>query len=139
MPDHYDGLETRDRAAREREQFGALPAQLAHAMAAPGWKKQLAGVSPNDVTSREALAKLPVLRKSDLVALQKEHPPFGGFNVTPPGRARRLQMSPGPLFEPEGQGADFAHCARALHAAGFRAGVDTGPWWVQSCRVNQNR
>ena len=122
MPDHYDGLETRDPAARERELFGALPAQIAHAMAAPGWKKQLAGVSPNTVTSRAALAKLPVLRKSDLAALQKEHPPFGGFNVTPPGRARRLQMSPGPLFEPEGQGADFAHCARALHAAGFRAG-----------------
>ena len=90
MPDHYDGLETRDPAAREREQFDALPAQLAHAMTASGWKKQLAGVTPNAVTSREALAKLPVLRKSDLVVLQTKHPPFGGFNVTPPGRARRL-------------------------------------------------
>ena len=57
MPDHYDGLETRDPAAREREQFGALPAQVAHAMAAPGWKEQLAGVSPKAVTSREALSK----------------------------------------------------------------------------------
>ena len=122
MSDHYDGLETRDPAAREREQFGALPAQIAHAMAAPGWKKHLAGVVPNNVTSRAALARLPVLRKGDLVALQKEHPPFGGFNVTPPGKARRLQMSPGPLFEPEGHGTDFASCARALHAAGFRAG-----------------
>lgn len=122
MPDHYDGLETRDPAAREREQFGTLPAQVARAMHAPGWAKQLAGVAANDVTNRAALAKLPVLRKGELVALQKEHPPFGGFNVTPPGKARRLQMSPGPLFEPEGQGADFANCARALHAAGFRAG-----------------
>jgi len=122
MPDHYDGLETRDPAARERDLLGALPAQIAHAMGAPGWKKQLAGVTPNGVTSREALAKLPVLRKGDLATLQKEHPPFGGFNVTAPGKARRLQMSPGPLFEPQGQGADFAHCARALHAAGFRAG-----------------
>jgi phenylacetate-CoA ligase len=74
------------------------------------------------VASREALARLPVLRKGDLAALQKAQPPFGGFNVTPAGKARRLQMSPGPLFEPEGQGADFAHCARALFAAGFRAG-----------------
>ena len=122
MPDHYDGLETRDPAAREREQFGALPALIAHAMQAPGWKKQLAGVVPNAVTSRAALAKLPVLRKSDLAALQKAQPPFGGFNVTAPGKARRLHMSPGPIFEPQGHGADFGHCGRALYAAGFRAG-----------------
>ena len=122
MPDHYDGLETRDPAARKREQFGALPAQIAHAMQAPGWKKQLAGVVANAVTSREALAKLPILRKSDLVALQKEQPPFGGFNVTAPGKARRLHMSPGPIFEPQGQGADFGNCSRALYAAGFRPG-----------------
>src|SRR5690349_20817206 len=109
MPDHYDGLETRDPAAREREQFGALPAQVAHAMAAPGWKTLIAGVSPNTVTSRDALARLPVLRKGDLAALQKDHPPFGGFNVTPPGKARRLHMSPGPIFEPQGSGADFGN------------------------------
>jgi phenylacetate-CoA ligase len=122
MSDHYDALETRDPADRERALCDTLPAQIAHAMAAPGWAKQLAGVAPNSVTSRAALSKLPVLRKADLVAMQKEHPPFGGFNLTPPGKAKRLHMSPGPLFEPEGQGADFAHCARALYAAGFRAG-----------------
>lgn len=122
MPDHYDGLETRDPAARERELFAALPEQIAHAMQAPGWTKQLAGVVPSAVTSREALAKLPVLHKSDLAGLQKEQPPFAGFNVTAPGKARRLHMSPGPIFEPQGQGADFGNCARALYAAGFRAG-----------------
>ena len=72
--------------------------------------------------SRAALAGLPVLRKSDLVALQKANPPFGGLNVTPPGNARRLLMSPGPIFEPEGAGKDWWGAARALHAAGFRAG-----------------
>ena len=59
-------------------------------MTAPGWAKHLAGVNPKSVTSRAALAKLPVLRKSDLVALQKESPPFGGFNVTPPGMRGRI-------------------------------------------------
>ena len=54
--------------------------------------------------------------------MQKEDPPFGGFNVTPPGKAKRLHMSPGPIFEPEGHGADFGGAARALFAAGFRAG-----------------
>ncbi len=122
MPDHYDGLETRDPAVRERELFGALPAQIARAMTAPGWTKQLAGVVANAVSSRDVLAKLPVLRKGDLATRQKERPPFGGFNVTSAGRARRLHMSPGPIFEPQGQSADFGNCARALHAAGFRAG-----------------
>ena len=49
-------------------------------------------------------------------------PPFGGFNVTAPGKVRRLLMSPGPIFEPEGQGSDWWGAARALFAAGFRAG-----------------
>jgi phenylacetate-CoA ligase len=122
MTDHYDDLETRDPAQRERDQFGKLPEQLARALKAPGWAKHLAGIDPKAVTSREALAKLPVLPKSSIVNLQKEIPPFGGLNLTAPGKARRLQMSPGPLFEPEGHAADFGGSARALFAAGFRAG-----------------
>ncbi len=122
MPQHFDALETRDPAVREREQAAALPEIVARAMTAPGWAKQLAGVDPKSVTSRAALAKLPVLRKSDVAALQKENPPFGGLNVTAPGKVRRLLMSPGPIFEPEGEGADWWGSARALHAAGFRSG-----------------
>lgn len=122
MADHYDALETRDPQARERDLFGRLPEQIAHALTAPGWAKHLAGVEPKSVTSRDALAKLPVLPKSSIPALQKEGPPFGGLNVIAPGRAKRLQMSPGPIFEPEGHGKDFGDSARALFAAGFRAG-----------------
>ncbi|HEX3858304.1 MAG TPA: AMP-binding protein [Pseudolabrys sp.] len=122
MPGHYDDLEIRDPAARDREQFAALPAVIARALTAPGWAKQLAGVDAASINSRAALARLPVLRKSDLPALQKDNPPFGGFNVTPPGKTKRLQMSPGPIFEPEGHGEDFGGCARALFAAGFRPG-----------------
>src|ERR1035438_10918947 len=90
-------------------------------MSAPGWATNLAGVDPKSVTSRAALAKLPVLHKSDIAALQKEYPPFGGLNVTPSGKARRLLMSPGPIFEPEGEGEDWYGAARALYAAGFRS------------------
>jgi phenylacetate-CoA ligase len=122
MPDHYDALETRDPAQREREQFAALPAIVVNAMTAPGWAKHLAGVDAKSITSRSALAKLPVLRKSDIATLQKEHPPFGGLNVTAPGKVRRLLMSPGPVFEPEGFGDDWWGAARACYAAGFRAG-----------------
>jgi phenylacetate-CoA ligase len=91
-------------------------------MTAPGWAKHLAGIDAKSVTSRAALAKLSVLRKSDLAALQKEHPPFGGLNVAPANRAKRLLMSPGPIFEPEGDGVDWWGAARACFAAGFRLG-----------------
>ena len=93
-PDHFDQLETRDPDARERDFFGRLPDFIALALSAPGWATQLAGIDPNAVTSRAELAKLPVLRKSELAERQKERPPFGGFNVTAPGRMRRLLMSP---------------------------------------------
>ena len=120
--EHFDRLETRDPDARERDFFGRLPSFIALAMRAPGWATQLAGIDPNAVTSREELAKLPLLRKSELADRQREQPPFGGFNVTAPGRMRRLLMSPGPIFEPEGEGKDFWGAARALFAAGFRPG-----------------
>ena len=122
MPEHYDSMETRDPAVREREQFARLSEIVARAMTAPGWAKHLSGVNPKAVTSRAALASLPVLRKSDISALQKEHPPFGGLNVTAGNKVRRLLMSPGPIFEPEGDGADWWGTARALYAAGFRPG-----------------
>ncbi len=120
--EHYDSLELRDPDARERDFFSRLPDFLALAMRAPGWATQLAGIDPEAMTSRAALAQLPLLRKSELVRRQKEAPPFGGLNITAPGRLRRLLMSPGPIFEPEGKGKDFWGAARALFAAGFRSG-----------------
>jgi phenylacetate-CoA ligase len=122
MPEHYDALEVRDPAVRERDQLARVSEIIARAMTAPGWAKILAGVNPKAVTSRAALANLPVLRKSDISALQKEHPPFGGLSVTAGNKVRRLLMSPGPTFEPEGEGADWWGAARALYAAGFRTG-----------------
>jgi phenylacetate-CoA ligase len=122
MRESYDSLETRHPDDRERELFMRLPGVIAAAMRAPGWARQLAGVEARAVTSRAALAKLPVLRKSELLALQRATPPFGGFNVTAVGSLKRLLMSPGPIFEPEGGSADSWGAARALFAAGFRKG-----------------
>ena len=119
---HFDTIETRDPAAREAAHASALADIVSRALAAPGWARRLAGVDPKTVSSRAALAKLPVLRKPELVALQRETPPFGGFNVTPPDKVRRLLMSPGPIFEPQGAGPDHYGMTRALFAAGFRAG-----------------
>jgi phenylacetate-CoA ligase len=90
--------------------------------AAPGWAEHLKGIDPRAVTSREALAALPVLRKSALHDLQARRPPFGGFVTSPASEVARVFMSPGPIFEPEGRGADWWRAARALYAAGVRNG-----------------
>src|SRR5258708_10562182 len=127
MTEHFDTLETRDPEARERDQFAALRTQLVHAKAnAPAYAQLLAGVDANAVTTRAALARLPVVRKSELLELQKAARPFGGFAAsgsgTQPRRARLVFASPGPLYEPEGNAPDYWRLARALFAAGFRAG-----------------
>jgi phenylacetate-CoA ligase len=123
MQQHYDALEARTPAAREAALMAALPAHIAHARKnAPGFARILAGVDPAAVRSREALAKLPVTRKSDLGELQKALPPLGGLNATPMARLAKLFVSPGPIYEPEGTGNDWWRTARALHAAGVRPG-----------------
>jgi phenylacetate-CoA ligase len=119
----YDSLETRDPEARERDLLAKLPEQIAHAQAASAFfRERLAGVDPRAVTSRRALAALPVTRKAELVELQKAAAPFGGLNATPASKVARIFMSPGPIYEPEGRGADYWRAARALFAAGFRSG-----------------
>ena len=123
MQQHYDALETRAPAGREAALMSALPAHVAHARRnAPGFARILADVDPAAVRSREALAKLPVTRKSDLGELQKALPPLGGLNATPMAKLAKLFVSPGPVYEPEGTGNDWWRTARALHAAGVRAG-----------------
>jgi phenylacetate-CoA ligase len=122
MTDHYDALETREPAAREADLFLRLPVVLRRAMAAPAYAERLKGIDPASINSRTALARLPVLRKSDLPALHKTAPPFGGFVVSAAGSFGRLFTSPGPIFEPEPTHADPWRGARALFAAGFRPG-----------------
>ncbi|WP_128926843.1 phenylacetate--CoA ligase family protein [Bradyrhizobium guangxiense] len=120
MTAHYDARETREPAAREADLFSRLPAVLRAAMAAPAYAERLRGLDAAAVTSRAALAALPVLRKSELPSLHKASAPFGGFVAAAPGSFARLFTSPGPIFEPEGRQADPWRGARALFAAGFR-------------------
>jgi phenylacetate-CoA ligase len=121
--DHFDALETRDPELRERAQLAALPRQVAHAQsAAPAFAKILAGVDAAGVTSRAALARLPVTHKSELLDIQKQSRPFGGFATTGWASMRRVFASPGPIYEPEGACPDYWRLARALFAAGFRRG-----------------
>jgi phenylacetate-CoA ligase len=137
MSEFMDALETRPVAEREAAWMAALPAQVAHAQATtPAFAEILRGVDPQAVTSRAALAALPVTRKHELLVRQQAgraadvpgRDPFGGFSAVGwrgllrGSGARRVFQSPGPLYEPDGEGADAWRIARALHAAGLRAG-----------------
>ncbi len=123
MGEHYDALETRDPAVRERELMARLPAQVALARSSTAhFARVLSAVDPETVRTRAALAGLPVTRKSALMELQKAAPPFGGLNATPASGLARIFASPGPIYDPEGRRPDFWRTARGLFAAGFRAG-----------------
>lgn len=127
MSEHYDSLETRDPAEREAQLMAALPAQVAHAQQATrAFGEILAGVDAARVTSRAALARLPVTRKSELFERQKAQraqDPFGGFSALVRGPAMpRLFASPGPIYEPDGSTRDYWRLGRAMFAAGFRSG-----------------
>jgi phenylacetate-CoA ligase len=122
MSKYLDALETRAQDSREQALLARLPAQVALAKQTPFFAASFAGVDASKVTSRAELAKLPVVRKHDLIELQKKAPPFGGLTATPFGQLRRIFSSPGPIYDPEGSGVDWWRFARSLYAAGFRAG-----------------
>ena len=120
MSDHFDKLETQEHAQRERELFAKLPDFLRKAIAAaPGWAHRLNGFDVASVVSRETLARIPVLRKPELMEAQAANPPFGGFADMSQLAGARYFMSPGPVWEPQATGADTWNSARAFHAAGI--------------------
>ena len=129
MTDFFDALETRSPAEREAALMAELPRHIAHAQRhTAAFGQILAGVDAASITSREALARLPVTRMSELLELQKASraaggDAFGGFSslVRGPGMSR-IFASPGPIYEPEGATANYWRSARAMYAAGFRAG-----------------
>ncbi|MGE0332624.1 MAG: phenylacetate--CoA ligase family protein [Ramlibacter sp.] len=127
MSEFFDGLEARDPAEREAALMAALPRQVAHAQAhSAAMGEILAGVDAAGVTSRAALARLPVTRKHELFERQKAQraqDPFGGFAAVVRGsQMPRVFASPGPIYEPEGTRRDYWRAGRAFFAAGFRAG-----------------
>ena len=127
MSKFYDALETRDPAEREAALLAALSTQVAHARThSAAYAAILADVDPAGITSRAALAGLPVTRKHELHERQqagRANGVFGGFATIGFGAAMpRVFSSPGPIYEPESTRRDYWRMARALYAAGFRAG-----------------
>ena len=129
MSQHFDALETRAPHEREAALMAALPAQVAHAQShAPAMAELLKGVDASRITSRGALAQLPVIRKYELLERQKAARAaggsvFGGFSTLGFGAAMpRVFASPGTIYEPEGTRKDYWRMARTMFAAGFRPG-----------------
>ena len=127
MTEFYDALETRSPGEREAHLMSALPAQVAHARTcSPAFSQILAGIDAAAIGSRGALAQLPVTRKQELLERQqalRSTDPFGGFSTLRRGAEMpHIFASPGPIYEPDGATRDYWRAARALHAAGFRAG-----------------
>ncbi len=121
--EHYDDLEIRDPERREAAQFEALRDQITSAKHhSPAWGRILSGIDGEEVTSRKALAGLPVTRKSGLIELQKANRPLGGLTTRPPGEMSWVFCSPGPIYEPGIQRRDYWRMGRALYAAGLRPG-----------------
>ena len=121
--EHYDDLEIRDPERREDAQFEALRDQIASAkIRSPAWGRILSGIEAEDITSRDALARIPVTGKTDLMELQKVNRPLGGLTTRPPGEMSWVFSSPGPIYEPGIQRRDYWRMGRALYAAGIRPG-----------------
>ncbi|WP_436124857.1 phenylacetate--CoA ligase family protein [Aminobacter sp. LjRoot7] len=118
---HYDAGETQDPAAREAALFARLRSLLEGALSAtPALRQQLEGIASDSFVDRSSLQLVPVIRKGDLLTLQAENPPFAGLTPIRPGALKRLLVSPGPIFDPEGRGDDWWGSARALFASGMR-------------------
>lgn len=121
--DFYDRLEVRPAANRDKSLLTALSGFLHQAIEnAPAVARQLDGIDPTTITSFDALATMPVMRKSELIERQQAALPFGELNGTPIERLAKIYVSPGPIYDPEGTRPDYWRFARAMFAAGFRTG-----------------
>ena len=123
MSEFFDSLETRDHQDREQALIQAIREQIAHAKnKAPIYQTLLADVDPDNVTDAEAIASLPVTRKSELIKQQQSNRPFGGYAAIMAPQLAHVFASPGPIYEPGSNRSDYWRFARTLYAAGIRAG-----------------
>ena len=123
MTEHYDSIETRDPQERQQALIQAVSAQIAHAKnKAPIYKTLLADVDPAEITDAGAIARLPITRKSELIEHQQSNRPFGGYAAIAAPELAHVFASPGPIYEPGNNRADYWRFARTLYAAGMRPG-----------------
>lgn len=122
MSDHYDRLENRTPASRELALMRDLRHLLGIAKArVPALRAQIKGVEPAKLLTRADLAKIPVIRRHDIAALQADGCPFGTLTATRLPLLKQVFVDCG-LNAIEGQAKDWWGAGRALYAAGLRKG-----------------
>ncbi len=118
----FDALETRTADQRLDENLAALRAQVAQAKTLSGYQESLSSVGADGILSLDDLAKLPILRKSDLSNAQKPGQTLGGYNARALSDFAHIFQSPGPIYEPGGVEHDWWRMGRFAHAAGVGKG-----------------
>ena len=121
MMTYFDALEARSDDQRTSDLANELPVQISRAKALSGYRDSLGDVHPEGITSIDALATLPVLRKSDLVGRQNRGNILGGFSTLNVSEFSHIFQSPGPIYEPGGTSHDWWRIGRFLHAVGVGA------------------
>ena len=118
-------LETMDHEARAKFLNRKVAEVAAHAYEnAPAFRSIMAeaGAEPGDIRGVADLAGLPITEKAELVRLQRESLPFGGFAGEALAKMRRVYVSPGPIYEPCEKVFEDDRWAQAFYAGGFREG-----------------
>lgn len=91
---------------------------------AKGYKRFIdnAGFNPDSVKTIEDFAKVPVLKKNRMPDFHHNDLPFGGFLTVPVESLKRIYVSPGPIYDPEGRKDDYWGLKKCLYNVGFRKG-----------------
>jgi len=123
MSEFYDSLETREPEERQQAQLQAVRTQITHAKAnTTAYAELLDGIDVGNIVDAKSFCKLPLTRKSELIKIQQDNRPLGGFSAHNLSPFTHIFASPGPIYEPGFAVNDFWRLARSLHASGFRAG-----------------
>lgn len=118
----FHSLESETPEARRVRKWEAVKSLLAAAADTSGeFRARMSdhGFSPGDIKDFDDFARIPVLRKKDIIRLQQEHG-LDWMLSSSMGRLRRIYQSPGPIFDPEGETPDYWGWAEGFFACGFR-------------------
>ena len=123
MSYHLDALETRSQDARCEALSKALPALVTHAKNHSAlYQEKLADIDPASLKDLDAIASLPVTRKSELLQDTGTALRLNGVLTAPLAQADHIFQSPGPIYEIGMRDGDWWRFGRALAALGIGKG-----------------
>ncbi|UZP66063.1 AMP-binding protein [Desulfovibrio mangrovi] len=109
------------RAAWQFEKIMHVAGKAAEASGEFRSRLAAAAIDLRDIRTLDDFARIPVLRKKNLLGLQQEKG-LDWLLTAAPGNLSRIYQSPGPLYDPEGREQDYWGWTEGFRAAGFRTG-----------------